>query len=125
MSRRAPTMRSRSRHLLTAIAAATTVAGCLLAASNVLVAPGGRGGTRAVRIAFVFSDGNISGTVRAFKSVLEDRRDLRGRVALTFLTESVFDDVKPADLTAADVLVLDIMNQQMLDRFNATHKIDV
>ena len=26
---------------------------------------------------------------------------------------------------AADVLVLDIMNQQMLDRFNATHKIDL
>ena len=37
----------------------------------------------------------------------------------------MFDDVKPADVTGADVLVLDIMNQQMLDRFNTTHKIDL
>jgi cobaltochelatase CobN len=78
-----------------------------------------------VRIAYVFSDGNISGTVKAFKSVLEERGDLRGRVTLTFLTESLFDDVKPADVTAADVLVLDVMNQQMLDRFNTTHKVDL
>ncbi len=78
-----------------------------------------------VRIAFVFSDGNILGTTKAFKALLEERPDLRGRVSLSFLTESVFDDVKPAEMMAADVLVLDIMNQQLLDRFNTTHKIDL
>ena len=56
---------------------------------------------------------------KAYKALLEERPDLRGQVTLTFLTESVFDDAKPADVTGADVLVLDIMNQQMLDRFNA------
>ena len=78
-----------------------------------------------VRIAYVFSDGNISGTLRAYKAMLEERPDLRGQVTLTFLTESLFDEVKAADLTSADVLVLDIMNQQMLDRFNAAHTLDV
>ncbi|MEP7310867.1 MAG: cobaltochelatase subunit CobN [Acidobacteriota bacterium] len=78
-----------------------------------------------VRIAFVFSDGNILGVTKAFKALLEERPELRGRVSLSFLTESVFDDVKPADMMAADVLVLDVMNQQMLDRFNTTHKVDL
>ena len=80
---------------------------------------------RPVRIAYVFSDGNILGTVKAFKAVLDERPDLRGRVSLSFLTESLFEDVKPADLTGVDVLMLDIMNQQMLDRFNKAHHVDV
>jgi cobaltochelatase CobN len=80
---------------------------------------------RAVRIAFVFSDGNILGVTKAYRTLLQERPDLRGRVSLSFLTESVFDEVKPADMMAADVLVLDVMNQQMLDRFNTTHKIDL
>ena len=67
-----------------------------------------------VRIAYVCSDGNISGTLKAYKALLEERPDLCGQVTLTFLTESLFDEVKPAELTGADVLVLDIMNQQML-----------
>jgi cobaltochelatase CobN len=74
---------------------------------------------------FVYSDGNMSGTMKAYKALLAERPDLRGQVVLTFLTESVFDDVKPADLTGADVLVLDIMNQQMLDRFNTAQHVDV
>jgi cobaltochelatase CobN len=46
-------------------------------------------------------------------------------VTLSFLTESVFEDAKASDFTTANVLVLDIMNQQMLDRFNAKHKVDL
>jgi cobaltochelatase CobN len=57
--------------------------------------------------------------------VLAERPELRRRVGLTFLTESLFDEVAPTEVTGADVLVLDVMNQQMLDRFNAKHKIDV
>src|SRR5579862_3412313 len=78
-----------------------------------------------VRVAFVFSDGNISGTLKAYKALLDERPDLRGDVALSFLTESMFDEIKPADVTSADVLVLDVMNQQMLDRFNNAHGVDV
>jgi cobaltochelatase CobN len=78
-----------------------------------------------IRIAFLYSDGNLPSTLKAWKAVLAERPQLKSRVTFTFLTESVFEDVKPADMTAADVLVLDIMNQQMLDRFNAKHKIDL
>ena len=77
------------------------------------------------RVAFVYSDGNIPGTVQAYKALLEERPDLRGKISLTFLTESVFDEAKASELASADVLVLDTMNQQMLDRFNAAHKIDL
>ena len=78
-----------------------------------------------IRIAYVFSDGNLPGTLKAFKSLLQERPDLRGRVALTFLTESVMADVKVDEITRANVLVLDTMNQQMLERFNASHNIDL
>ena len=78
-----------------------------------------------IRIAYVFSDGNLPGTLKAFKSLLQERPDLRGRVALTFLTESVMSDVKVDEITRANVLVLDTMNQQMLERFNARHTIDL
>jgi cobaltochelatase CobN len=90
-------------------------------------APGSRGQAPPppVRLAYLFSDGNVPGTVRAYKALLAERPDLRGRVALSFLTESTFADVSAADLLGADVLVLDIMNQQLLDRFNAQHKVDL
>jgi cobaltochelatase CobN len=78
-----------------------------------------------VRLAYVYSDGNLSGTLNAFKALLAERPDLRDRVRLTFLTESVLPDVDAAALTSADVLVLDTMNQQMLDRFNAERQVDV
>jgi cobaltochelatase CobN len=78
-----------------------------------------------VRIAYVYSDGNLPGTLKAFKALLQERPDLRARVALTFLTESVMSDAKADELSGANVLVLDAMNQQMLDRFNTEHKIDL
>lgn len=76
-----------------------------------------------VRIAFLYSDGNMSGTLRAYKALLAERPDLRGQIAISFLTEST--DVAAADITSADVLVLDIMNQQLLDTFNSTNKTDL
>jgi cobaltochelatase CobN len=78
-----------------------------------------------VRLAYLFSDGNLPGVLQAFKALLEERPELRGQVTLSFLTESMFDDVAPEEITGADVLVFDIMNQQMLDRFNTTHEVDV
>lgn len=78
-----------------------------------------------VRLGFVFSDGNLPGTLAAYKALLAERPDLRGQVSLTFLTESMFDDIAPQDMSSSNVLLLDVMNQQMLDRFNEKHKIDV
>lgn len=78
-----------------------------------------------VRLAFVYSDGNIPATMQAYKAILRERPDLRAQVSLTFLTESVFEDTQAADLTGADVLVFDTMNQQMLDRFDSERKVDV
>src|SRR5688500_7889388 len=46
-----------------------------------------------IRIAYLFSDGNMSGTLKAYKELLQERPDLRGRIAMTFLTESVLADV--------------------------------
>src|SRR5262245_53852734 len=78
-----------------------------------------------VSVAFLYSDGNLPGTLKAFKSILQERPELKGKVELRFLTESVFDEVKPAQITSSNVLVLDMMNQQMLDRYNAKYRIDV
>ena len=80
---------------------------------------------RTIKLAYLFSDGNIPGTIKAFKALLAERPDLRGQVTLTFLTESVFDDTTAADITGANVLVLDMMNQQLVDRFNSKFNVDV
>ncbi|MDP7338184.1 MAG: cobaltochelatase subunit CobN [Vicinamibacterales bacterium] len=78
-----------------------------------------------VRLAYLFSDGNLPGVLQAYKALLEERPDLREQVTLSFLTESMFDEVEPDAITGADVLVFDIMNQEMLDRFNTTHDVDI
>lgn len=80
---------------------------------------------QSVRIAFLYSDGNLPVTLKAYKTILKERPDLEGKVTLTFVTESVFDDVKADDVTSANVLALDTMNQQMLERFNQKHGVDV
>jgi cobaltochelatase CobN len=78
-----------------------------------------------IRLTYLFSDGNLPGTLKAFKALLQERPDLRGRVQLTFVTESVLADIKLDELKATDVLLLDTMNQQLLERVNANSKIDL
>ena len=78
-----------------------------------------------VRLAYLFSDGNLPGMLTAYKALLEERPDLRERVVVEFLTESLFDAVDPGALLETDVLVFDVMNQQMLERFNTTHDVDL
>ena len=87
--------------------------------------PSGPAETKPIRLAYLYSDGNLPGTLKAFKALLQERPDLRGKVELTFLTESVLPDVKLDEVKKTDVLLLDTMNQQMLDRFNTEHKIDL
>ena len=81
--------------------------------------------TEPIRLVYLYSDGNLQGTLKAFKALLRERPDLRGKVTLSFLTESTMPDVVVGDLSRASVLMLDTMNQQMLDRFNAQHKLDL
>lgn len=76
-----------------------------------------------VRVAFVFSDGNLPGTLRAYKQLLKERPELRDQVSLSFLTESLYDGTEASELTSANVLVLDIMNEQMLERFDSEHNV--
>ena len=76
------------------------------------------GAPERVRIGYVFSDGNIPGTLAAYRKLMEQRPDLKDRVELQILTESTFDEVPAEDLAASDVLVFDIMNEQMQRRFD-------
>ncbi|HJZ76814.1 MAG TPA: cobaltochelatase subunit CobN [Vicinamibacterales bacterium] len=100
-------------------------AASLLAAASLVVLGATAASARPLRIAFVYSDGNMPGTLKAYKALLAERPGLRGQITIGFVTESVFDATAPADASSADVLVLDVMNQQLLDRFNAAHKTDL
>ncbi|MFT3907614.1 MAG: cobaltochelatase subunit CobN [Steroidobacteraceae bacterium] len=78
-----------------------------------------------INIAFLYSDGNVPGTLQAFQSLLSEHPELRQRVKLTLLTESLFNDVSAADMLGANVLVFDTMNEQMLAKFNSTYQTDL
>lgn len=80
---------------------------------------------RPIRLAYLFSDGNIPGTLAAYRKLIEQRPDLRGKVALQLLTESTYADV-PADMLAeSDILVFDLMNEQMMRQFSTEKKVDL
>jgi cobaltochelatase CobN len=74
-----------------------------------------------VRVTYLFSDGQMPVTLAAYKELLAEHPELRDRVEVGFVTESVFDEVDAAATERSDVLVLDVMNQQMVDRFNTEH----
>lgn len=103
----------------------------LIALFSVLVVPSASGQQQPpteeepLRLSYLYSDGNLSGTLASFRSLLQDHPELSGRVELNFLTESFFDDADPEVLADSDVLVLDMMNQVLLDRFNEAHDIDL
>jgi cobaltochelatase CobN len=78
-----------------------------------------------LRISYLFSDGNMSGTLAAWRALLQERPELAEQVQLQFLTESFFDSVDVAALQQSDVLLLDMMNQQMLERFDSTYGLDL
>lgn len=79
----------------------------------------------AVRVGYIFSDNNIPGTLAAYRQLIEQRPDLRGRVQLQLLTESTFGEVPTDALTASDVLVYDVMNEQLMRRFNDERGVDL
>ncbi len=78
-----------------------------------------------IRLAYLFSDGQMPVTLQAFKAVLAEHPELRQRVRLAFITESTVPRLDSAALAATDVLVIDMMNEQMLDQVSAEHGIDL
>jgi cobaltochelatase CobN len=79
----------------------------------------------ALRLTYLFSDGQMPVTLQAFKAVLGEHPQLRNRVELAFVTESTRPRLDVRALLATDVLVFDMMNQQMLDELDAEHGIDL
>ena len=77
------------------------------------------------RVSFVFSDDNIPGFLAAYQALLREKPDLRDRIDVQFFTETTFDDVPSEALSKSQVLVFDVMNQQLVDRFNAEHSVDL
>jgi cobaltochelatase CobN len=78
-----------------------------------------------VRVVYFFSDGRMPVTLAAYKTLLAEHPELRGEVDLRFVTESLLEDVDAEQVASADVLVFDTMNQQMLERFDAEHDVDL
>ncbi|MEM7100493.1 MAG: cobaltochelatase subunit CobN [Pseudomonadota bacterium] len=78
-----------------------------------------------VHIGYLFSDGQIPVTVAAYERLFERFPELRERVRLVILSESTFDTVVAEDLMSVDTLVYDVMNEQMLARFNERHAVNL
>ncbi len=78
-----------------------------------------------VRLGYVFSDGNLPGTLSAFQALVREHPELRGEVELVLMSESSVADIEPEEMTSLDVLVFDMMNEQMLGQFNDQHDIDI
>ncbi len=78
-----------------------------------------------VRLSYLCADTNLPAVAAAWKDLLAEHPDLRGRVELTLLTESLFDEVDPRSFVDADALVLSVHDQHTIERFDATHGIDL
>jgi cobaltochelatase CobN len=90
-----------------------------------LFLPAAGGAQDKVRLSYLFSDGNVPGTLAAFQSLLAERPDLRGRIELSLLVESTLADPSADQVRSSSVLVFDTMNEQMLAKWNAEHKTDL
>jgi cobaltochelatase CobN len=103
------------------------IAALLLAPSTALAQASGDSARAPdkVRLGYVFSDGNIPGTLAAYHKLLEEHPELRGKIDLQLLTESTYDETPPDKLGTSDVLVYDVMNEQMLGKYDQQHKIDL
>ena len=82
-------------------------------------------GGQEVDLVYLFSDGQMPVTSQAYRVLLSEHPELVDRVRVRFVTESLFADVNVEDVVGADVLVFDIMNQQILQRFNSAHGVNL
>ena len=61
-----------------------------------------------VRVAYVFSDGNLPGTVEAYAALLKEHPELAGKIKLSALTESSYNSTPKEDLLAAKQKFLEL-----------------
>ena len=78
-----------------------------------------------VRICYVTLDATVPGILSAWRAVVNERPDLRDRVAVTLLTESLLDEVDPEDVLASDVLIVNTLDHLALERFDEEHGVDL
>lgn len=98
----------------------------LMFAIVMLILPGTRlQAQQPVRLTYLFSDGQMSVTLAAYHQLIEQEPALASRVELNFITESLIDSVSASSVTASDVLVLDMMNQQLMETYNSQHGIEL
>ena len=74
-----------------------------------------------IRITYLSVDATLPGIVTAWRALLEERPDLRDRVAVTLLSESLLDSVDPQEVLASDVLILNTLDQETLAQFDEQH----
>ena len=99
---------------------------CLVAGIALLMAgAAGPAAAQEVRLAYLTGDSTLPGIVSAWKAVLGERPDLRDRVAVTLVTESLLDSVDPDEVLRSDVLVLHVHDQHTLERFDETYGVDL
>ncbi len=94
---------------------------CMTFAALLCSAAAARGQSADIHIGYLFSDGQMPVTVASYRQLQQEQPELASRTRLTILTESTFDEVVAEDLLSVDVLVYDVMNEQMMARFDATH----
>lgn len=79
----------------------------------------------AIDVVYLVSDGQMPVVADALRRLRAEDPAVGSDTRIHFITESMFDEVDEDTVTGADVLVLDIMNQQMLERFNETHAVNL
>ena len=101
-------------------------AACLVAGIAVLTAgAAGSAAAQEVRLAYLTGDSTLPGILSAWKAVLGERPDLRERVSVTLVTESLLDSVDPEEVLRSDVLVLHVHDQHTLERFDEAYGVDL
>ena len=99
---------------------------CLMAGIALLAAgAAGPAAAQEVRLAYLTGDSTLPGILSAWKAVLDERPDLRDRIAVRLVTESLLDDIDPEEVLGSDVLVLHVHDQHTLDRFDETYDVDL
>ena len=78
-----------------------------------------------IRITYLTVDATLPSIMSAWRSLLDERPDIRDRVAVTLLTESLLDVVDPQAVLATDVLILNTLDQETLARFEEAHDVDL
>ena len=101
---------------------------CALAFFLPLVAFGvaaGSANAQPIRITYLTLDATLPSILGAWRSLLDERPDIRDRVTVTLLTESLLDVVDPQAVLASDILIFNTLDQETLTRFEEEHDVDL